>query len=118
MYTFSPNITIGNLETSFAWRDIGYSNYSTFNSSDNLVKALRDISVYIILGNHPHTLEPMNKRTVTILDGSKKDYFVVYALGIFICDQNASNTCNSIILKSFVLLVIKILLLVKLNMNI
>ncbi len=53
----------------------------------------------IILGNHPHTLEPMEKRTVTLADGTTKDGFVIYALGNFICDQNAENTRNSIILN-------------------
>ncbi len=53
----------------------------------------------IILGNHPHTLEPMEKRTVTLDDGTTKDCFVIYALGNFICDQNAENTRNSIILN-------------------
>lgn len=55
--------------------------------------------VDIILGNHPHTLEPMEKRTVTLEDGSTKDGFIIYALGNFICDQNAENTRNSIILN-------------------
>ncbi len=53
----------------------------------------------VILGNHPHVLEPMEKRTVTLEDGSKKEGFVIYALGNFICDQNAENTRNSIILN-------------------
>ena len=55
--------------------------------------------VDIILGNHPHTLEPMEKRTVTLEDGSTKDGFIIYALGNFICDQNSENTRNSIILN-------------------
>lgn len=55
--------------------------------------------VDIILGNHPHVLEPMEKRTVTLDDGTTKDGFVIYALGNFICDQNAENTRNSIILN-------------------
>ena len=55
--------------------------------------------VDIILGNHPHVLEPMEKRTVTLEDGTTKDGFVIYALGNFICDQNAENTRNSIILN-------------------
>ena len=55
--------------------------------------------VDIILGNHPHVLEPMEKRTVTLDDGSTKECFVIYALGNFICDQNAENTRNSIILN-------------------
>lgn len=55
--------------------------------------------VNVILGNHPHTLEPMEKRTVTLEDGSTQDGFVIYALGNFICDQNYENTRNSIILN-------------------
>lgn len=54
--------------------------------------------VDIILGSHPHVLEPMEKRTVTLDDGSTKEGFVIYSLGNFICDQNAKNTRNSIIL--------------------
>lgn len=55
--------------------------------------------VDIILGNHPHVLEQMEKRTVTLEDGTTKDGFVIYACGNFICDQNAENTRNSIILN-------------------
>ena len=55
--------------------------------------------VDIILGNHPHVLQPMEKRTVTLGDGTTKDCFVIYAFGNFICDQNAENTRNSIILN-------------------
>lgn len=55
--------------------------------------------VDIILGNHPHVLENIEKRTVTLDDGTTKDCFVIYALGNFICDQNAENTRNSIILN-------------------
>lgn len=55
--------------------------------------------VDIILGNHPHVFEPMEKRTVTLDDGTKKDCFVIYACGNFICDQRAENTRSSIILN-------------------
>ena len=55
--------------------------------------------VDVILGNHPHVLEQMEKRTVTLEDGTQKDGFVIYACGNFICDQNAENTRNSIILN-------------------
>ena len=55
--------------------------------------------VNVIIGNHPHVIQPMEKRTVTLEDGSTRDGFVVYALGNFICDQNAVNTRDSIILN-------------------
>ena len=64
-----------------------------------LADFLFENGVDIILGNHPHVLEPMEKRTITLADGTTKDGFVIYAFGNFICDQNAENTRNSIILN-------------------
>lgn len=55
--------------------------------------------VDIILGNHPHVLEPMEKKTITLGDGSTKDVFVVYALGNFTADQRAEITRDSAILN-------------------
>lgn len=55
--------------------------------------------VDIILGNHPHVLEPMEKKTITLDDGSTKDVFVVYALGNFTADQRAEITRDSAILN-------------------
>lgn len=66
---------------------------------EELTDFLFQNGVDIILGNHPHVLEPMEKRTITLEDGTQKDGFVIYALGNFICDQNAENTRNSIILN-------------------
>ena len=55
--------------------------------------------VDIILGNHPHVLEPMEKKTITLDDGSTKDVFVVYALGNFTADQRTEITRDSAILN-------------------
>ena len=66
---------------------------------EELADFLFQNGVDIILGNHPHVLEPMEKKTITLEDGTTKDVFVIYALGNFICDQNAENTRNSIILN-------------------
>ena len=66
---------------------------------EDLANFLFENGVDIILGNHPHVLQPMEKKTVILQDGSVKDCFVIYALGNFICDQNAENTRNSIILN-------------------
>lgn len=73
---------------------------TTANSEqEELADFLFKNGVDVILGNHPHVLEPMEKRTVTLEDGTTKDCFVIYALGNFICDQRAENTRNSIILN-------------------
>lgn len=73
---------------------------TTANSEqEELADFLFQNGVDVILGNHPHVLEPMEKRTITLEDGTTKDGFVIYACGNFICDQNAENTRNSIILN-------------------
>ena len=55
--------------------------------------------VDIIIGNHPHVLEPMEKKTITLDDGTVKDVFVVYALGNFTADQRDEITRDSAILN-------------------
>ena len=75
--------------------------YSETPSSEQ--KSLADFlfqnGVDIVLGNHPHTLQPMEKRTVTLEDGSTKDGFIIYALGNFTGDQSDVDTRSSVILK-------------------
>ena len=66
---------------------------------EELANFLFQNGVDIILGNHPHVLQPMEKKTITLEDGTVKDCFVIYAFGNFICDQNAENTRSSIILN-------------------
>ena len=65
----------------------------------NLADYLFENGADIILGSHPHVLEPMEKRTVTLSDGTKKDGFVIYSLGNFISAQKDKYTKDSIILN-------------------
>ncbi len=53
----------------------------------------------IIIGNHPHVLQPMEKRTIKLEDGTTKDGFVVYSLGNFMANQNYKYTQDSAILN-------------------
>lgn len=55
--------------------------------------------VDVILGNHPHVLQPMEKKYVTMPDGSSKECFVIYSFGNFTSDQRDDATKNSIILN-------------------
>ena len=55
--------------------------------------------VDIIIGNHPHVIEPFETKEVTMPDGTKKQCFVAYALGNFTADQNKVNTRDSIIIN-------------------
>ena len=73
---------------------------TTANSEqEELADFLFQNGVDIILGNHPHVLEPMEKRTITLEDGTEKEVFVVYALGNFTADQRAEITRDSAILN-------------------
>lgn len=75
--------------------------YSTVpnDTQNELADFLFQNGVNVILGTHPHVLQKMEKRTVTLEDGSTQDGFVIYSLGNFISDQNAANTRSSIILN-------------------
>lgn len=73
---------------------------TTANSEQKeLSDFLFENGVDIIIGNHPHVLEPMEKRTITLEDGTTKDVFVVYALGNFTADQRDEITRDSAILN-------------------
>lgn len=69
------------------------------NTQEELADFLFQNGVDVILGSHPHVLQPMEKRTVTLDDGSTKDCFVIYSLGNFMSGQTMENTRNSIILN-------------------
>lgn len=53
--------------------------------------------VDIIIGNHPHVLEPYEKRTIEY-EGKEKEVFVVYSLGNLISGQTQEGTRTSILL--------------------
>lgn len=73
---------------------------TTANSEQKeLANFLFENGVDIILGNHPHVLEPMEKRNITLEDGTEKEVFVVYALGNFTADQKDEITRDSAILN-------------------
>ncbi len=75
--------------------------YQTIQNStqEKWADFLFENGVDIIIGNHPHVLQPMEKRTITLDDGTTKDVFVVYSLGNFMADQNYSYTRDSAILN-------------------
>ena len=65
----------------------------------NLADFLFNNGVDIILGNHSHVPQQMEKRTIKLADGSTKDGFVIYSLGNFMANQNKQYTNDSAILK-------------------
>lgn len=65
----------------------------------NLAKFLFENGADIIIGNHPHVIQPMEKREITLTDGTTKEGFIVYSLGNFLADQNKTYTRDSAILN-------------------
>lgn len=65
---------------------------------EELADFLFQNGVDIIIGNHAHVIEPMEKRNITLEDGTEKEVFVVYALGNFISGQVKEHTKSTAIL--------------------
>ena len=68
-----------------------------------LADFLFENGVDLILGSHPHVLQSMEKREVTMPDGSTKQGFVIYSLGNFVSGQVKAYTKQSVILLHFVI---------------
>ena len=68
-------------------------------AQEDLANLLFQNGVDVILGGHPHVLQPMEKRQITLEDGTTKDGFIVYSLGNFISGQNKLPRQSSAILN-------------------
>ena len=66
---------------------------------ENLADFLFQNGVDVILGNHSHVPQQMEKREIKLEDGTTKDGFVIYSLGNFMANQNKQYTNDSAILK-------------------
>ena len=77
---------------------IEYQNLPNSEQTD-LANFLFENGVDIILGSHPHVLQPMENKKITLSDGTEKNVFVIYSLGNFMSGQDKENTRNSIILN-------------------
>jgi len=75
-----------------------YSPVETAEQKD-LTDFLFKNGVDIILGSHPHVLEPMEKVDVTTNDGEQKQCFVCCCLGDFMSDQRVEDEITSAILN-------------------
>ena len=68
-------------------------------TQEKLADLLFENGVDVILGGHPHVVQPMEKREVTLEDGTTKDGFLIYSLGNFISGQKTLDTQSSAILN-------------------
>ncbi len=69
------------------------------NTQKDLADFLFKNGADVIIGNHPHVPQPMEKRTIELEDGITKDGFIIYSLGNFMADQRAQYTRDSALLN-------------------
>lgn len=67
-------------------------------TQDDLAQFLIQNGVNVILGSHPHVLQPMKRLTVKDAQGQSHEGFVIYSLGNFFSSQVAPHTHESVIL--------------------
>lgn len=84
------------LITSIHWGDEYSRKPNTFQKETT--DYLASLGVDIILGSHPHVLQPMEKRLVTLEDGSEKEIFIIYSLGNFISNQREQYRDSGVII--------------------
>lgn len=53
----------------------------------------------MIIGSHPHVVQPIRMERATLPDGSEKEVLVVYSLGNFISNQQQPNTDGGILFQ-------------------
>ena len=67
-YLQIADIAVGNLETTFAGKDVGYSNYPTFNTPEQLAYDLKKIGLDVLSTANNHSLDKGYKGLVSTLN--------------------------------------------------
>lgn len=57
-------------------------------AQENIAQGLCDGGVDVIIGSHPHVVQPIKKLTSTAEDGTEHECLVVYSLGNLMCNQS------------------------------
>ena len=65
----------------------------------DLAKFLVSHGADMVIGSHPHVVQPIRTERVTMPDGSEKEALVVYSLGNFISNQQQPNTDGGILFQ-------------------
>ena len=77
-YTLNADITVGNLETTFAGSTRGYTGYPTFNTPEVLGKNLKDIGFDVLCTANNHSIDKGYsgiESTLNFLDQYKLDHY-------------------------------------------
>ena len=71
---------------------------------EGLTQFLVEHGADLVLGGHPHVLQPYDTITVTGEDGTERQGFVIYSLGNFISNQNFEDRKKDLATKTTVIL--------------
>ena len=71
---------------------------------EKLAQFLVEQGADLVLGGHPHVLQPYDTITVTGEDGTQREGFVIYSLGNFISNQNFDDRSKDLATKTTVIL--------------
>jgi poly-gamma-glutamate synthesis protein (capsule biosynthesis protein) len=85
------DILVGNLETTLAGPELGYSGYPRFNTPDNLAKALSELGFDLLFTANNHCLDKGEiglKRTLEILDKNN-----IVHTGTFQSEEETQKPC-------------------------
>jgi poly-gamma-glutamate capsule biosynthesis protein CapA/YwtB (metallophosphatase superfamily) len=64
-----------------------------------LAKMMIQHGADLIIGAHPHVVQPIKAESVNLADGSEKEAIVVYSMGNFISNQRQPNTDGGIMFQ-------------------
>lgn len=78
---------------------VEYQNAPNHYQTD-LARFLVEQGADMVLGGHPHVLQPYETITVTGQDGEEREGFVCYSLGNFISNQNFEDAKRNIAVKT------------------
>ena len=88
-YLQTPDLTVGNLETTFAGEKIGYSGYPTFNTPESLAKTLKNTGFDVVSTANNHCLDKGYNgisNTISYLDEADISH-----TGTFTSEESKSN---------------------------
>ena len=94
------SINAESVDLLIAYMHWGYEYHRTPNDEQkNLTELLAKEGVDIIFGSHPHVIQPMEIKQVTMEDGTEKDVLVAYSLGNFVSNQRDQYTDSGVIVN-------------------
>lgn len=74
-YIQNADIAIGNLETTFSGKDVGYTGYPTFNTPEQLAQNIADLGIDVVSTANNHSLDKKYAGLVSTLDELDKVRF-------------------------------------------